>query len=115
MLEESLLEFSSVASNAFGVVELQSSHGRQVELGGSVAQSILVGHIKPNGMVVSQEFAEFKITCSDGDEICGAKDAVDSSLVDSCLVRSGGEVSWVMKAENHVVHVIAGEHCRERS
>ena len=35
----------------------------------------------------------------DGDEIGCAKDAVDSSLVDSCLVGSGGEVSWAVKAE----------------
>ena len=49
MLKESLLEFSSVASNAFGVMELQSSHGRQVELGRSVAQSILIAHINQMG------------------------------------------------------------------
>ena len=113
MLEESLLQFSSVAGNTFGVVELQSAHGGQVKFGGSVAQCMLIGHIKPDGVMVSQELAQFKIARSDGDEIGGAKDAIDSSLVDSCLVGSGGEVSWVVKAENHVVHVVAGKHCRE--
>ena len=115
MLKESLLEFSSVASNTFGVVELQSAHGRQVKLRGPVAQCMLIRHIKPDGVMVSQELAQFKIARSDGDEIGCAKDAVDSSLVDSCLVGSGGEVSWVVKAENHVVHVVAGKHCREGS
>ena len=115
MLEESLLQFSSVASNTFGVVELQSAHGGQVKFGGSVAQCMLIGHIKPDGVMVSQELAQFKIARSDGDEIGCSKDAVDSSLVDSCLVGGGGEVSWVVKAEHHVVHVVAGKHCREGS
>ena len=115
MLKESLLEFSSVASNAFGVVELQSAHERQVKLRGPVAQSTLIGHIKPDGVMVSQEFAQFKIARSDGDKIGCSEDAVDGSLVDSCLVGGGRKISWVVKAEHHVVHVVAGEHCREGS
>jgi hypothetical protein len=66
-------------------------------------------------MMVAQKLSQFKITSSDGDEIDSAKDAVNSSLVDSWLVGSGREVSWVMEVENHVVHVVACKHCRQRS
>ena len=94
MLKESFLEFSSVAE--------QHIWGRGVAVGawkagrtwGAGGPKHLIGHIKPDWVMVSQEFTQFKIARSDGDEIGGAKDAVDSSLVDSCLVGSGGEVSW---------------------
>ena len=35
-------------------------------LGGSVSQSILISHIKPNGVVVSQKFTKFEVASSDG-------------------------------------------------